>query len=204
MSFVLLHADRLATTLVDDPLVAKADVPAVHSVASLLAEAGRLHEAARADLEGERSAARLAGFEQGRRDGHAAGEAEAREELLQLAARDSEERRRRQREIATLALEVVRRIAGRLGDEAVVASLAEQAAAEIAPDTAATVRVTPAALEATRARLADRPGLVVEADSSLGPTDCVIETVLGKTVAGLETQLAHIEAAWRGMAADGR
>lgn len=204
MSFVLLHADRLATTLVDDPLVAKGDVPAVHSVASLLAEAGRLHEAARADLEGERAAARQAGFEQGRRDGHAAGAAENREELLRLAAQDVEERRRRQREIAALALEVVRRIAGRLGDDAVVASLAEQAAAEIAPDTAATVRVAPAVLEATRARLADRAGLVVEPDPTLSPTDCVIETALGKTVAGLDTQLSHIEVAWRGMAADGR
>lgn len=204
MSFVLLHADRLATTLVDEPLVAKADVAAVHSVASLLAEAGRLHEAARMDLEAERAAARQTGFDQGRRDGHAAGEAEKRDELVRLAAQDAEERRRRQREIAALALEVVRRVAGRLGDETVVASLAEQAAAEIAPDTAATVRVAPAALEATRARLANRAGLVVDADPGLAPTDCVIETALGKTVAGLETQLSHIESAWRGVAADGR
>lgn len=204
MSFVLLHADRLSTTLVDDPLVSKGDVPALRSVAALLTEAGRLHEAARANLEGERATARHAGFEQGRRDGHAAGEADMREELLRLAASDVQERRRHQREIAALALEVVRRIAGRLGDETTVAALAEQAAAEIAPDTAATVRVAPAALDATRARLANRAGVVAEADPGLGPTDCVIETALGKTVAGLETQLAHIEAAWRGMTPHGR
>ena len=108
-----------------------------------------------------------------------------------------EERRRRQEEITTLALEVVRRLVGELGDERIVAGLAERAAAELAPDTVATVRVPSAHGEAVKSRLKGRAGLTVEPDPTLSGMDCVVETALGRHYAGLETQLAQIEAAWR-------
>ncbi|MDT8757384.1 hypothetical protein MZO42_01610 [Sphingomonas psychrotolerans] len=196
MSFLLLHADRLATALADDPLVPAADVGRVQDALALLAEAGDLRRGAQDAIDAAREAARAEGFATGREQGLAAAETERQAELFRIALRDSELQRERQKDIARLALEVVRRIAGEIDDGAMVAGLAERAAAQLAPDSAAVVRVAPAAVEAVRARLDGRPGLTVEADPVLQGQDCVIETALGRTHAGLDTQLAQIERMW--------
>jgi flagellar biosynthesis/type III secretory pathway protein FliH len=196
MTFLVLHADRLATALADDPLIPAADVGRVQDALALLAEAARLRSDAGDAIDAARATARAEGFAEGRADGLAAAESERQAELFRIALRDSELQRERQKDIARLALEVVRRIAGEFDDGAMVAGLAERAAAQLAPDSVAMVRVAPAAVEATRTRLEGRSGLSVEADPSLGPQDCVIETALGRTHAGLDTQLAQIERMW--------
>jgi flagellar biosynthesis/type III secretory pathway protein FliH len=196
MSFLVLHADRLATALTDDPLVPADDVGRVQDAIALLAEAGRLRTGAGDTIDAAREHARAEGFETGRSDGLAAAEAERQAELFRIALRESELQRERQKDIARLALEVVRRIAGELDDGAMVAGLAERAAAQLAPDSVAVVRVAPVAVDLVRAQLDGRAGLSVEADPSLGAQDCVIETVLGRTHAGLDTQLAQIERMW--------
>jgi flagellar biosynthesis/type III secretory pathway protein FliH len=196
MTFLVLHADRLATALADDPLVPAADVGRVQDALALLAEAGDLRRGAEAATDAAREAARVEGFAAGRAEGLAAAEAERQAELFRIALRDSELQRERQKDIARLALEVVRRIAGELDAGTMVAGLAERAAAQLAPDSVAVVRVAPAAVEAVRTRLDGRAGLSVEADPSLEGQDCVIETMLGRTHAGLDTQLAQIERMW--------
>ncbi|MDP5279635.1 FliH/SctL family protein [Sphingomonas sp. DG1-23] len=196
MTFLVLHADRLATALADDPLVPAADVGRVQDALALLAEAGDLRRGAEATIDAAREAARIEGFAAGRAEGLAAAEAERQAELFRIALRDSELQRERQKDIARLALEVVRRIAGELDAGAMVAGLAERAAAQLTPDSVAMVRVAPAAVAAVRARLDGRVGLSVEADPSLEGQDCVIETALGRTHAGLDTQLAQIERMW--------
>lgn len=196
MSFLVLHADRLATALTDDPLVPAHDVGQVQDALSLLAEAGRLRSGAGDMLQIAHETARAEGFAAGRAEGLAAAEGERKAELFRIALRDSELQRERQKDIARLALEVVRRIAGELEDGALVAGLAERAAAQLAPDSVAVVRVAPAAIESVRARLDGRAGLTVEADPLLEGQDCVIETALGRTHAGLDTQLAQIERMW--------
>jgi type III secretion protein L len=197
MSFVLLHADRLATALVDDPIIPAADVPTLRDATALLAEAGRIRTEATERAAEAMERAYAEGLEQGRADGRAAGEGEMRTELFRLAVRAREEAEQRREEIATLALEVVRRIAGAIGDEDMVSLLAQREVAALVPDTAATVRVPPAALDTVSQRLAERPGIVVEADPALSGADCVIETALGRTHAGLETQLAQLERSWK-------
>ena len=196
MSFLVLHADRLTTALVDDPLVPAADVGRVQEALALLAEAGDLRRTAEEATDAARQAARAEGFAVGYEEGLAAAEAERQAELFRIALRDGELQRERQKDIARLALEVVRRIAGKLDDGTIVAGLAERAAAQIAPDNAAIVRVAPVAVEAVRARLDGRTGISVEADPLLEAQDCVIETALGRTHAGLETQLSQIERMW--------
>ncbi|ATY31861.1 FliH/SctL family protein [Sphingomonas psychrotolerans] len=196
MSFLVLHADRLATALADDPLVPTADVGRVQNALALLAEAGDLARGAEEALQAARETARAEGYAAGREEGLAAAESERQAELFRIALRDSQLQRERQKDIARLALEVVRRIAGELDSGTMVAGLAERAAAQLAPDSVAVVRVAPAAIEAVRARLDGRTGLSVEADPLLEGQDCVIETALGRTHAGLETQLAQIERMW--------
>lgn len=196
MSFLVLHADRLATALTDDPLVPAADVGRVQDALALFAEAGDLRQGAEEAIQAARAAAHAEGFAAGHEQGLAAAETERQAELFRIALRDSELQRERQKDIARLALEVVRRIAGELDDGVMVAGLAERAAAQLAPDSVAVVRVAPAAAEVVRARLKARAGLSVEADPLLGDQDCVIETALGRTHAGLDTQLAQIERMW--------
>jgi type III secretion protein L len=196
MSFVLLHADAVATALADDPVVPAAEVPAFRDAAALLAAAGRIRAEAEDRATEAIDAGYTKGFDKGLAEGRATGEAEYRTELFRLAIRDGEARAQRQAEIAGLALEVVRRIAGAVGDEPMVARLAERAAASLAPDTAATVRVPPAAHDETARRLEGFAHLTVEADDTLSGFDCVIDTALGRTHAGLETQLAQIERSW--------
>lgn len=196
MSFLVLHADRLATALTDDPLVSADDVGRMQDAIALLAEAGRIRAGTGETIDAARESARAEGFAAGRAEGLAAAESERQAELFRITLRDSELQRERQKDIARLALEVVRRIAGELGDGTMVAGLAERAAAQLAPDTVAVVRVAPGAIEAVRERLDGRSGLSVEADPLLAGQDCVIETALGRTHAGLDTQLAQIERMW--------
>jgi len=197
MTYIVLHADAVATAIADDPIVPAAQMHAFEGAIGLLAEAGQI----RADTERRVREAcdrgHAEGFAAGREEGLAAGAAEIRAEIFRLAIRAGDERRQHQSEISTLALEVVRRIVGEIGDAATVQGLVERAAAAVAPDTAAIVRVPAAHVEAVQARLAGRDFLTVEADPALGETDCVIETAHGRTYAGLETQLAQIETAWK-------
>jgi len=196
MSFVLLHADRLRSVATDDPLVPAAEAERVRDAAGLLVAAGRLREVAEHDIAAARDAARAAAAEQGLAQGLAEAKAHTTEALARLGAQAAEREQARSRDVARLAVEVVRRIAGELPDGALVAGLAERAAAGLTADQPATVRVAPAAADAVRARLADRPGLMVEGDATLEADDCVLETALGRTHAGLETQLSAVERAW--------
>lgn len=193
---MLLHAGATATVIVDDPIVPSAQLPALRDALALLTGV----ETLRAGADDVRAAARCegydAGFAEGREAGLAAGRAEMSAELFRLSMRDGEAAAAREDEIARLALAVVRRIAGSVGESDIVAGLAAQAVTVLSPDTAATLRVAPAAVAAVNARLADVAHLAIEADDKLGPTDCVIETRLGRTDAGLETQLTQIELAW--------
>ena len=196
MSFVVVHADRRQTVLADDPVVPAARVGDVREAATLLAEARAMREATEADT----AAARTAAFDAGHAEGLAQGRADAAKAadaaMLQLTAEAQAAETRRQGEVARLAIEVIRRIAGDLGQADVVAALAERATAGIGGDTNAIVRVPPAVLDAVRARLGERQNLTIEADTSVADTDCIVETPLGTVHAGLETQLAAIERAW--------
>lgn len=203
MSYVVLHADQFTTALATNPIVPSAQVDRFRDALRLFEEAGRVREEARGSIDEARGEGRAEGFEAGRREGRAAGEEEMRGELLRLTERAQADEPRRRAEIAALALEVVRRIAGEVGDAAMVAGLAERAAAAVSPDLTAVVRVAPAAAAAVSARLGDRPGVAVEEDPALGPTDCVVETPYGRTHAGLEVQLAQVERVFREVAHGG-
>ncbi len=197
MTYIVLHADALATAVADDPIVPAAEMRTLEGAIGLLAEAGQVRADTERQVQEARDRGHAEGFAAGHEEGLAAGAAEIRAELFRLAIRAGEEQRQHQREISTLALEVVRRIVGQIGDTATVQGLADRAIAALAPDMAATVRVPAAQVEAVKARLAGRDFLTVEADPTFGETDCVVETALGRTYAGLETQLAQIEAAWK-------
>lgn len=195
MSYLLLHAGRLTTLLAEDPIVPARDVGALVDTTQLLETAERIRSE-------EAEQGRNEGHAQGLAEGRATAEAELRAELFRLAVRDAGERQKLREDVATLAIEVVRRIAGALGPETVVAALAERAVAELVPDTVATMRVAPANVDAVSERLAKLPGIRVSPDAELGADDCIVETALGRVHAGLETQLAAIAHTWETEVAD--
>lgn len=196
MSFTILAADRFATLLADDPLVRAADIAPLRDALALLAHARDLHDTRVAAVDAATAHGHAEGHAAGYRDGRAAGEAAGAALLAEIAARDQARDAGRAQEIARLALEVVRRIAGEIGPADIVAALAARAAETVAAPAETLVRVAPAAVAATAARLAHNAGLRVVSDATLDATECVIETPLGRARAGLDVQLAQLAAAW--------
>lgn len=153
------------------------------------AEALRLREEAEADRARLSREAAEAGLAEGRARaaGALAGAAAARDALLAGAVR----------EVASLAVEVARRIVARelaLGPELVLA-IAERAVGEVRARREVTVRVAPADLARLRAgepRLAavlERGLLAVREDGSLAAGDVVVETEAGRVDARIDAQL---------------
>ena len=149
-------------------------------------------------------------------EGFAAGRAAAREQLaqaqleLELAAQRDRSILRRQTEasVATLALEVVRKLAGEIDAADLVAALARQAVRQLLDDEPVTLVVHPVMAERVREHVqadADShgPAVVVQEDPALDPMDCRLVTRSGTTMAGLDTQLRRLEAAWDAVEAAG-
>jgi type III secretion protein L len=61
MTYIVLHADRLTTALVDDPIVPASDMRALNEAVALFAEAGVL----RGEIEQRAEAARVAAHGEG-------------------------------------------------------------------------------------------------------------------------------------------
>ena len=168
-------------------------------------------EAWRAGAAARQEAAAELAREDGWRAGFEAGEREARARLarreIELAAQSQRERAalRTQTEacVAMLAMEVVRKLAGELDAAELVCGLARQAVRQLLDDEPVTLVVHPAAHARVRERCGPReagrdrwPVVAVEEDATLAPFDCRLVTRAGTTIAGLDTQLRRIEAAW--------
>lgn len=181
-----------------------AEVPLLRSACELVdrLEAMRQDEATRID----------AALEAGRRQGWAEGEAMARqaaeahraEEMVRLQQQSEAVREEARREVATLALQVVRKLLGGLPDGERQAALALQAARELLPARTWRLAVHPQSSSALREGLsrlaADERGALVEAevceDDTLAPGDCRLDTEFGSARAGVEAQLERLAGAW--------
>ena len=211
-AFVLLHTHPRLSLATDQLLLPPEQAPAFAD-AMALAEA----LAALRDEEASRvQAAMAAGHAQGLADGLAQGRNEALETgaretantVQQLAQQAASEAEQLQSQVVALALLVVRRIAASLAPEAVLAALARQAFEHLAGTRnlaaghdASTpswqgcqLRLHPSQLPAVQLQLADATGLRLVADDSLAVLDCVLDTPGGRLLAGLETQLARVQA----------
>ncbi len=190
MAFVVLHRDARLAVLNEGGHVPAAEAGLVCEAAALLAEARAVAAAAAANAEAAAETARAEGRAEGLEQGRGEAEAELGARLFALEAKAAEARIAERERTVELALAIVARIADGLGDGPVVAALAARAAADLMPGAQAVIRVPPAALAMARARLGADARLV--GDPSLGPRDCVIDTPLGRTLAGLDVQLAAI------------
>lgn len=200
MSWLLWQADG-ATRIASPRLVLRAaEVPVLQDAQRLCAELAELqrHEAQRiaAVLETARAEGQARGLEEGR----LAARDEVAATLRQLAQAAAQERERLRRDTGVLALQVVRKLLGRLAADEVLAALAETAAAEVLPAQPLVLAVHPDQAEAVRARLAARGAqsleIEVRGDAACAPDGCRLETEHGCIDASLEAQLARLEQAW--------
>jgi flagellar biosynthesis/type III secretory pathway protein FliH len=144
---------------------------------------------------------------EGYAEGLAAAQREANEQLaatlLQFSEAAAQERARLRSGTASLALEVVRKVLGHFADDAVLAALAETAAAELLAGPSLVLVVHPSQVDAVRDRLAERTGpeglrFELRGDPGCAVDACRIETEHGSVDVALETQLARLAAAWSG------
>lgn len=194
MSFVLIASGPSFAALAETPVVPREQVRPLADAAALLAEAEARLAAVDAAVEAARVEAEARGFAAGLAQGRAEAAAETARRLVELDAGTERERAAVRAGVGRLALDVVRRITAELGPEATVAALAQRAVREVLPEQPLVVRVRPEAVGETAARLWPLGAAIeVQGDEALGPTDCVLETPGGRTLASLDVQLAALE-----------
>ncbi len=149
----------------------------------------------RVDAEEARDRVRAQAHEEGRRDGLAAAAAE----LARAAAERDRLLASAQREVASLAVAVARKVLGReLACGAAVADLAAQALAEARERRAVLLRAHPDDVPAIRAAEGPLSAILVRAalelreDPSLARGSVVVDTEAGTIDGGIEAQLEHL------------
>lgn len=217
MNYVVWNGQGAVRIASERRVLRAAELPLAQDAQSLRDRLQALHDEAVARLDAEAAAARLTGFTQGQAEGRRAAADEQAQQLLALAESAAAERAALREQLASLALQVVRKLAGQLpGDERLV-RLADVAARELLDDAPVTLVVHLDDLPAVRARLDGRAGLAsrgpsptltpewrlpsglpvtVEGDPLCAPGSCRLETPQGTVDASLHTQLERLEKAW--------
>lgn len=175
-----------------------------------LAQALDLRERLQA-LAQQQDALNAAAREQARREGHEQGLQQGRAAALQamqhswqqaLAAWERAQQAQlqtRREDVALLALQVARKLIGRLPEAEQLARLAEEATRGLLPNAAPLqLRVHPDHEAELRQLLAPSlaAGLHLQADAALPREACRLSSALGEADAALRTQLARIAASW--------
>jgi flagellar biosynthesis/type III secretory pathway protein FliH len=210
MSYLMWHrrgdariaASRLVLRAAEVPLLQDAHALRERWVDLVQHEGDRQARAAQ-----EAEAARAAAAAEGRVQGREEGRREARERLaatlVSLAQASAQERERLQASVGALALQVARKLLGRLPDDTLLAALADTAARETLTAPPLALVVHPERADAVRTQLAalardDDAALrfEVRADAACAPDTCRLETEHGTVDASLDAQLARLAQAW--------
>ena len=167
--------------------------------AKLMRDAAELLDHART-VAAEAEAARADGFAAGKAEGLRLileqRDASLAELIAPLAAEVAQAQAALHDDIATLALEALRRMIGALPEEELLAGLARQAVAALPLEDVERIAVPPAAQAAVAARLGEHEGRLVVADATLAPGDCVVHTRSGKVIASASLQLERLAERW--------
>lgn len=204
--FMLWHRDPAARLGIasDRRVLRAAEVPALQEADQLLAELRELFEQEQARVDAACAQAR----EEGRRQGLALAEGQAREQLAvaltRLTRAHEEQGLRQQRDVARLALEVFQKLLGGMPADESLARLALQAARELLPARTWRLHVHPGQIDALRSALitldpdnkAGLAGAEIVADAELAEGDCRLTTEFGTADASLATQVQRLARAW--------
>lgn len=207
MSFLLWHRERSVGIAATRSVLRANEVPLFVEANELCERIEALRDEKTRYVAAAGEEARRAGLAEGREAGLRAARDELAAKLAEFAQAAAREREQLRANVAALALQVVRKIAGQIAPEATLAALAEAAARDMLPSQTMTLFVHPDHCEAVRERLAammqsaphgDHASvrLDVQPDALCAPDTCRIETEHGAVDASLETQLARLAAAW--------
>lgn len=131
--------------------------------------------------------------QRGYAEGKAAGAQEAAQLIMETTAKVDRYLASLDREVAGLALDIVRRVLGEFDKTELVARAAATAVADFRREKALKIAVHPSAEARVRDVVAHytRPGLsvVVEGDPALGQTDCLLSSEFAIVNASIEAQL---------------
>jgi len=135
-----------------------------------------------------------AGFEEGREAGHEKALEQLATRLVILSKEANAASEGIERSAASLAIQIVRKIAPKLGTENLLAALAQQAARELVPAEYIVIKVNPSQVVNIEQALSEmgndiRATITFEGDPSLPEDGCILETEFGHVNADLETQL---------------
>ena len=192
-AYTVVHGRRSLQLATHRLLIPAAEVGSFATAAHCAQALTSLLEHERARVDAALKAAEEIGHEQGRKNGERATAQALADTIARMAAELQAQQAAARASVSTLALAVVHKLAASLGAREVVPTLIEQAVLELMPTRVTRVRVSPDALEPTRMRLAQM-GVEAEVrvDETLSPCDCVIESLDGQNMVGLDTQLAAI------------
>jgi len=193
MTYLVLHGRRSPQVLTDRLVVPAQDVQSFATALECAQSLTQLLVDEKQRIEAATGSARVAGHAEGLR----VGQAEARVSFADGVARMAQDRKVQQEaaraSVCTLALAVVKKLSLSLGAHEVVPALMEQAVATLMPEHSVRICVHPELADAVRDRLAQMEFTAdVFADESLGAFDCVLEDGKGRSLVGLDSQLATI------------
>jgi type III secretion protein L len=196
MTYRLFHSGSATALFGPSPLLPRREAQMIRDAATLLDHARSAAAAA--------EAARAEGFAAGLAEGQRLVLAERDRTLAELIAPVATQVATAQAalhdDLATLALEAVRRMIGALPDDVLLAGLARQAVAALPLDEVERIAVPPATHEAVAAQMAADWAALVVADEGLAPGECVIHTRSGKVIASVSLQLDRLAERWGAVA----
>jgi type III secretion protein L len=184
-----------------DGTVIKADAfKALDDVRALIKECEALEARLLKEGQAAHAVARREGFAQGHREGSAL----CAERLTEIELEAARYLGTLDDKLVRLVMQVIRRIAPRIGARQVVPDLVEEALKEVRAERFLVIRVHPDCVETVNQRLSEIKQAYpmfelvdVLSDSTLEPFDCSLESEAGVVRADLEVQLEAIERALR-------
>ena len=210
MSYVLWHAAGAARIASSRQVLRAAEVPVLREAGELCERLAQLHRDEHERVATALRAAQAQGHEQGLQEGRCAAREELAQTLVALAQASAREREQLRGEIATLALQVVRKLLGRYAEDERLAALADTAARDALPAQQLTLVVHADVADAVRERLAVQVAATihdtqalrfeVRGDPACAPDTCRVETEHGTVDASLEGQLTRLAKAWEARA----
>jgi type III secretion protein L len=141
-------------------------------------------------------------------DGYATGKAKMAEELVEIAAKNSENFKQLESSVVGLVLKALQRIAGNIDKRELIVNVVRQALRTVKNQREAILKVSPQDSQAVRDHLEEILSdgsvdyLEVTADSRLKPGTCILETDIGVVDASLEIQLESIRNAFQKITAE--
>ena len=209
MSYLLWHATGAARIASSRQVLRAAEVPLLHQAGDLCEQLARLHCEEVERLAQAQAEARQQGHAQGLQEGRGAAREEIAQTLVALAQASGREREQLRREIASLSLQVARKLLGRYAEDERLAALADTAARDALPAQQLTLVVHASLADAVRERLAAPRAAAgdatplrfeVRGDPACAHDTCRVETEHGSVDASLEGQLARLAKAWEARA----